>query len=207
MVDLRKDVLPQVLSFSMKKFDEDWDSRYTYHNWQHTMEVLSNTGFIGIKEGLNSDEVTIAEISALFHDLGHLSGYKNHEERSTATAMNFLSGLGLWPEQLTAVANAIKATKVPQTPDTIVSRVLCDADLMYLSGADFFIKAEQLRQEWRATDRAHMEPVAFFRFSLDFLTTHRYHTSYGQQVLAVAKEQNFKILEEMLGTDSLNKLI
>ncbi|HBB92821.1 MAG TPA: hypothetical protein DC042_14175 [Bacteroidales bacterium] len=207
MPDLRKEVLPQVLNFSMKKFDESWDSRYAYHSWHHTMEVLSNTGFIGVKEGLNSDEVTIAEISALFHDLGHLSGYRNHEERSTLAAMDFLSDFGLLPEQLNAIANAIKATKVPQTPDNNISRVLCDADLMYLAGADFFIKAEQLREEWMATDRAHMDKEAFFRFSLDFLKTHHYHTSYGQRVLAEAKEQNFKILDELLKTGSINKHI
>jgi hypothetical protein len=119
--------------------------------------------------------------------------------------MDFLSACGLTADQLAIIGNAIKATKVPQNPENPISKVLCDADLMYLAGADFFAKAEDLRKEWGETDRASMDPSVFFRLSLDFLKVHRFHTSYGKAVLAPAKEQNLKKLEEMLRTDSFNK--
>jgi hypothetical protein len=97
------------------------------------------------------------------------------------------------------------ATKVPQSPLNTISRVLCDADLMYLSGDEFFKQAEQLRLEWWSSDRTHLDPEAFFRFSLDFLTAHRFHTEYGKRVLEQAKLKNLALLEQKLQDGSFNQ--
>jgi predicted metal-dependent HD superfamily phosphohydrolase len=205
MDDQFRETLTLAASFSRERFEKLWDPRFSYHNWNHTREVASNCLFIGQQEGLTPHELVLVEIAAWFHDIGHLSGHKNHEVRSIIEVSDFLGTSKLPPGSGRLIENAIMATKVPQSPHDSISKVLCDADLMYLSGDEFFAQAEQLRLEWQRCDRAHLDPEAFFRFSLDFLKEHQYHTLYGEEVLAKGKQRNLARLEEMLRNGSFDK--
>ncbi len=196
MNELTTEILTRAIEFARKKFRELWDNRYSYHNFDHTLEVYENTRFIGEHEGLSSQELLIVGIAAIFHDIGHLIGNQNHEERSVSEARDFLAGFDVNPEQVERIVEAILATRIPQNPSGKVCEVICDADLMYLAGEEFFIKAESLRREWWTTGRAEMEPPAFLKYSLNFIKNHQYHTQFGKTALTPSKERNLLILED-----------
>jgi len=90
------------------------------------------------------------------------------------------------------ILRAIPATRVPQSPKDMVSKVLCDADLMHLSYPDYFSRMEPLRLEWKLTGKSDLTEAQFHRKSIEFFNMHTYHTSYGRKVLAEKKRLNLE---------------
>jgi hypothetical protein len=87
----------------------------------------------------------------------------------------------------------IMATKVPQNPGSVLSNILCDADLDYLGRDDFKPIADSLFKELH-----HLNIVSnietWNRIQLAFLTRHEYHTDYSKKVRQPVKEQHVKEL-------------
>lgn len=196
--DLYAEMLSEANVYVRNKFIENWDSRFAYHDLAHTREVYQGTQLIGKSEGLDAEELFLAGIAALFHDVGHLTGSQNHEERSVLEVDNFLDGYKLKADLQEAIEDAILATKVPQKPASRIAEVLCDADLMYLSREDYLNKAEHLRLEWWDTGKRQLNPGEFLKFTLDFMTVHHYHSQYGRTELAKAKEINLEMLKKKI---------
>jgi CRP-like cAMP-binding protein len=196
--DLYAGILSEANVLVRKKFMDLWDSRFAYHDLAHTREVFNGTQLIGKTIGLDEEERFLAGLAALFHDIGHLSGTRNHEERGVIELGNFLSAYKLDPDKVEAVEDAILATRVPQKPTSRIAEVLCDADLMYLASDHFLEKAEHLRLEWWDTGKRKADPMEFLRFSLDFLQEHHYHTPFGRGELTRAKEANMELLKRKI---------
>ncbi|MDG1870831.1 MAG: hypothetical protein P8I78_02575, partial [Flavobacterium sp.] len=55
-------------------------------------------------------------------------------------------------EKLSAVLACINATKLHETPGTLLEKVLCDADFAHMASADYTKLSEQLRLEFEYSD-------------------------------------------------------
>jgi hypothetical protein len=74
----------------------------------------------------------------------------------------------------------IMATKVPQTPHTLLEKIICDADLDYLGRDDFYAVGSRLFDEMKV--RGFVESEREWNLiQKTFLETHRYHTKYARQ--------------------------
>ena len=124
--------------------------KHLYHNLDHTQDVVNAVGIIGQHTNLTADEMESAVIAAWLHDVGYENGSKNHEQASAQKAKELLESLGATQRKITDVTEAILATRMPQDPKTIVSQVLCDADLFHLSTDSCLEKSGMLRDEWKA---------------------------------------------------------
>jgi hypothetical protein len=89
-------------------------------------------------------------------------------------------------------------TQMPQQPETLLGKVLCDADLYHLTLPTYLSHAERLRCEWRQTGQAHFGRLDWAKENLHFLQIHQFQTSYGRQVLQTRKERNLAQLEIVL---------
>lgn len=166
-----------------------------YHSIQHTKDVLRNVEVIGIYLEINHEDLNILKMSALFHDLGFLDLCDGHEEKSAEYAEKYLKELALDELIINKITNCILATKVPQSPKDILSKVLCDADLMNLSSEEKYMDdIERLRQEWIFCGKEQYSKEEFYQLSLDFLKAHYFHTEYGFKILKPKKERTEKIL-------------
>ena len=96
---------------------------YTYHTLNHTQDVFKNALLIGIREKLDEEEMSILSIAALFHDVGYLKKYKGHEEESAEIATRFLEQHGVDEYLRTIVAESIRATAFPQSPESRVAKL------------------------------------------------------------------------------------
>jgi uncharacterized protein len=155
-------------------------SHYKYHSLRHTLDVIQQCHWIGQAEGLNEYEMQIVRVAALFHDIGYITGRKNHEERSCELFREQAMKHALPAEDQLLIEGCIMATKISQTPTNHLERVICDADLDYLGREDFEEIGDLLFQELSAcgeiTDRQ-----AWNELQIRFLTNHRFHTRFGQQ--------------------------
>ena len=71
----------------MSDFSED----LSYHNFQHTSDVVKAAIEIGEKTELNEDQMEMVVLAAWLHDTGYSNGSEDHEKESRNIANNFLS--------------------------------------------------------------------------------------------------------------------
>ncbi len=191
--------------YVLNLLDKNLPENCLYHDQRHTLDVLKNVDIIGKYVQLGEEDLNLLRICALFHDIGFIESYDEHEVKSTIYATDFLKSKNVDDSIIKQVVDAILATKVPQNPKDKISEILCDADLMYLSSkAEYFDYAELLRLEWLKTERRRFNKEEFYLYSLDFFATHQYHTSYGKRVLNPRKEETAAMIRNKISDLSIN---
>ena len=73
----------------------------------------------------------------------------------------------------------ILATKIPQSPMTLLEKILCDADLDYLGRDDFYQIGNKLHEEMRNGGLIETERE-WNLIQKTFLESHRYHTKFAR---------------------------
>src|SRR4030095_15950777 len=142
--DLFKSIKQPILS----RLRNELDPRLGYHNLSHTLDVLQQAEVIAKQENVNDKhDLLLLKTAAVFHDSGFLFVYKNHEEKSCEIATESLRKV-FSEEDIKKVCGMIMATKIPQTPNTLLEQVICDADLDYLGRDDFEPISRNLHKEF-----------------------------------------------------------
>ena len=91
----------------------------------------------------------------------------------------------------------IMATKIPQTPNTLLEQIICDADLDYLGRSDFFTIANLLFNELREM-KIISDEKEWDRIQVKFLKGHRYFTTTNITTRKPQKLHHLKMLEERI---------
>src|ERR1035438_9048183 len=89
---------------------------YYYHNYEHTLYVMSKAVEIAQHEHCTAKETGLLSTAALWHDIGFIHVNENHEEESCALGKKFLPGYGYSKEEIDIICGMIMATKIPQSP-------------------------------------------------------------------------------------------
>ncbi|HEY0060426.1 MAG TPA: HD domain-containing protein [Flavisolibacter sp.] len=175
--------------FLTTQLEEGLPRWLTYHNVQHTKEVVEAAQYLAMKEGISHYEYLLLSTAAAFHDAGFLEGYDDHEAISCKIATTHLPSFGYTDDEIEAVCKLIMVTKAPQTPQTHLEEILCDADLHYLGTDKYAPISENLflefmevgivknREEWNEKQSS-------------FLQGHRYFTQTAIAEYAQKKEEN-----------------
>ncbi|MDP1676137.1 MAG: HD domain-containing protein [Bacteroidota bacterium] len=169
-----------------------------YHNYNHTLEVVSHTKEIATGMNLSLEELEIVLIAAMFHDTGYLQTREDHEELSASIAEQFLSKQHYSQENIKKVIGCIRATKVPQQPVTLLEKVICDADLLNLGKEDCIEKGEVLHKEIEHAIGKSIPEKDWLKQSINFFHEHSYHTDYVRKRYNKSRDENLKKLEEQL---------
>ena len=185
-----KDIENVVSIYVNDLFREYTSDHLSFHNIIHIQEVVKNVTLIGKHSGASKDDILLLRTAAWFHDVGFTVRYKNHETESIAIARGFLNQLNCEPRFIDAVAELIDATRMPQNPKTLLSEMICDADLAHLANKKYHLYAGRLRQEWAHFLNKRFSDTEWNKFNLSFLKNHRYFTAYGQMVMAKQKQLN-----------------
>ena len=175
------ELFPCIKQHVLKRLNAGLAKTLTYHNVNHTLDVLNRACEIARYENIsNPEDLLLLQISALYHDIGFLDTYHGHEERSCAIATEDLPRFGLSKAQVNKISGLIRATKVPQTPLTRLEEIICDADLDYLGRNDFFDIAAGLYPEFCLQGIVKCEQE-WDLLQISFLESHRYFTKSSLQ--------------------------
>ena len=147
---------------------------------------------------LNQHDLNILSLCALFHDIGYVERYTGHEKASVLMAADYLNDKQIDSQLIKTISKAILATKVPQEPYDIYSRILCDADLMHLTYLNYFEQMELMRKEWILTGIRVLDEKEFHMNSVQFFHSHSYHTSYGKAILEPKKKSNLERIKKKI---------
>lgn len=167
-----------------------------YHTADHTSFVVNAIDRIGQDSGLDEHALNVARVAGWFHDAGYVRSTDDHETESRKIAEDFLRSKGVDEEDVKEVLHCIDATRIPQKPESIIAKVVCDADMLHLSSPDYYDHIERLRKERKFIEGRKISKQEFDQISVHFFNRHTFHTEYGINVLQKGKEKNFTMIQE-----------
>lgn len=195
---INETIIRETEEFVTSLIKNETPETYSYHTLDHTIDVVKNAVFIGTKENLSEDEMSILRVAAWFHDVGYIKTYKGHEKESAAMAAKFLEHHDVDENIRTEVRESIMATTFPQNARSLVAKVLCDADFIHFGQDNYFEQSEKLRQEQKNAGVRRLERIEFDRESLKLFEEHNWHTVFCNKNLDETKQKNLEILKERI---------
>ncbi len=189
----------------IQRLEKGLDKRLTYHNLQHTKDVMKQAVRIAGEEGIkDSNQLLLLRVAALYHDIGFLDTYRGHELRSCEILMDDLSNGTLGTNELESIKGMIMATRIPQSPANLLEEIICDADLDYLGREDFPPISQNLMKEFLEygiiKTEEEWDPI-----QIAFFEKHQYFTRSSQANRQPGKLRHLQILKDSQEKASQNR--
>jgi uncharacterized protein len=169
----------------------------TYHNLDHTAYVIEKAIFLAKELKVSAKDLHLLKVAALFHDTGFIDNPKDHEEKGCKIARGYLEK-GYSTDDLQKIYGMIMATKIPQSPTSLLENILADADLEYL-GTDLFEKIGKTLYEELKHFNPDFTEQAWDELQLVFMQKHHFHTEYCQKHREPKKQENLLTVKKRLG--------
>jgi uncharacterized protein len=187
-----------VKSFILEKLKNDLKTSLYYHDINHTLDVLESAGRLLTDEGIGEYEQLLVKTACLFHDSGMLKTYIGHEEASCELVSETLPEYGYSPKSIASINKMIITTKLPQSAQSQLEKIICDADLDYLGRDDFYMISHRLKHEWDIHNIRKTSLKEWYILQIDFLGNHRFFTKSAIASREQQKQQNLSEIIEML---------
>lgn len=198
-------LVEQAKDFVEKLFKDKLSSSYTYHNLNHTIDVVAAVNILVDAENIDPSDKEILLLAAWFHDTGYIKGCDNHEESSVVIVTDFLKEKGKSATYIEKVAGLIRATTYGYVPKTLVEKIIRDADHYHLSSDEYTVTCNALRLEWQSMSEKTYSDADWVIENLDFLThKHHYYTDFALKIWQPLKEKNIKRLQKKRNKMELN---
>ena len=118
-----------------------------YHAAHHTFDVVKQAQTIGKSEGISNDEMFILLTAAYFHDAGFLFKYQSNESEAVKLVREVLPEMDYTQEEIEEICKIILATDIKVQPNTLLEKIMCDADHDYFGREGYSQTADNLRKE------------------------------------------------------------
>jgi len=187
-------LLQAVRDYVIVFLTENLSQQLTFHNINHTYEVVSAVREIAGENTLSDEDLCALEIAAWFHDCGYAFCYKGHEEESNRIAKNFLENFNCDASFIDKVLKCIESTKYPQNPVSNIEKVICDADMFHLTRTNYHMYEKALRLEFEKFLGLTFTDEEWQMENHIFLQHQHYFTSYGKDVLEKFKDVNIQLM-------------
>ena len=196
MHENNEQLLSAARNYVTEIFNKQVRPEFVFHNIDHTEEVVEACSRIAENFQLSDEDKLVLFVAAWFHDTGYTKGEAHdHETESIRHATEFLTSQAVDEDVIQRITSCIEATRMPQSPVTLVEKILCDGDLYHLATTDFKAKNSLLKQE-RETLLGHKISKKEWRKSnIVFLSNHKYFTDFGKQTLEPKKLENLNELK------------
>jgi len=179
----------------LSRLEKELDPRLGYHNITHTLDVLEQAEVLAKQENVtDKHDLLLLKTAAVFHDSGFLFVYKGHEEKGCEIASGSLRNV-FSEEDIKKICGMIMATKIPQSPNTLLEQIICDADLDYLGRNDFEPISQTLHKEF-IIFKIIPEDIIWDHIQIKFFESHHYFTGTSISKRNEKKLKHLNILKE-----------
>jgi uncharacterized protein len=183
--------------FILNKLRNELPAHLSYHGIDHTLDVYAAAERIAKEKGISSYEQKLLLTAALFHDSGFIKRREGHEAESCNFARQYLPLYGYHPTEIELICGMIMATRIPQSPQTYLEEILCDADLDYLGRNDFFSTGNKLFEELKFEGLIKTENE-WNKIQESFMTRHHYHTANSVKLRQAKKEEYLNLVKSKI---------
>lgn len=185
--------------YALDKLEKELSPQFVYHSMRHTRdEVVPAVEEFAAVAGVTGEELLLLRTGAWYHDIGCLVQYPHHEAIGMGIAFTVLPGFGYTPAQVQVVTGLILATRLPQTPRTLLEEILADADLSVLGRENFFPRNLDLRTEFMTLGQTTSSETEWLTGQVGFLKGHHYFTAAARQLRDPGKQANLEKLTQHL---------
>jgi len=192
---LVSDLFTSIKEPILSRLKNELDPRLGYHNIMHTLDVLEQAEVLAKQENVtDKHDLLLLKTAAVFHDSGFLFVYKGHEEKGCEIASGSLKNV-FSEEDIKKVCGMIMATKIPQSPNTLLEQIICDADLDYLGRNDFEPISQTLHKEF-IIFKIIPEDIIWDHVQIKFFESHHYFTGTSISKRNEKKLKHLNILKE-----------
>lgn len=172
-----------------------------YHDVDHVRDVYRMARFIGKAEGLHEHDLKLLLTAAILHDSGFTKGTEKHEERSCEIARSILPAYGYSGEDISRIEKMIMATAIPHKPESLIEKIICDADLDYLGRDDFYERGDRLYRELQYLNVVK-DRHSWNLIQEKFLLQHQYFTETAISARHSTKQQHLNTIQEEIRVGS-----
>jgi len=176
----------------LKGYSDQNMPKLPYHNSRHADEVASACDRLAYFAGISDDDKFLLKSAAYLHDIIYEVGKKDNEERSAQVAQEVLEIMQYTPGEIETVKGLILATKLPTKPETMLQKIICDADVDNLGTENGLENGEKLRQEFGVKDKGK-----WLQGNLQFFKNHRYYTPWERGMRNYGLRLNIRKLEQL----------
>jgi predicted metal-dependent HD superfamily phosphohydrolase len=187
--------LDEVKQYVTSFFHTHANDKLVYHNLVHTENVVNAAIEIANHYRLNDQDYFVVVTAAWFHDIGYYTEPARHEEKGAEEAAVFLTRKGVDPTTVETVANCIRATRLPQSPQSLVEKIVADADLFHLGTAKFAELNKIIRKEFVELHNIDISKDEWRKRTIRLLESHQYHTDYCRLLLNDTKAKHLEKLK------------
>jgi len=188
----------KAISFALERLHRELSPNLFYHCAAHTEEdVLPAVRRLAQLDGVTETETRLLEVAAAYHDIGHIRSPYRHEAIGVEIMSAALPNFGFGHADIERLSAMVMATRMPQSPNNHLERLLADADLDVLGRPDFFRTSKALWRELRAMGKPRGWSQ-WLQVQLRFLRTHRYFTATARALRHEGKQQNIGLLESLI---------
>lgn len=188
----------QARAYALQRLERELPAALTYHSLAHTRDdVAPATLRLATIAGVSGEQRMLLHTAAYYHDIGFVMQRIDHEAVGAQIAAEMLPSFGYSLAQIEMIHGMIMATKLPQSPRTVLEQLMADADLDALGRTDFITRNQALRDELEAYG-AHWDDLAWAQEQLYFVGSHQYWTDAARQVRGEQKRRNIELIREMI---------
>lgn len=184
-------------SFIIEMMERELPENLTYHNVDHSKDVLAAVTRIAREECVNGKDLTMLKTAALFHDSGFIYCNDGHELVSCELARKYLPQFEYSQAEIKKICEMIMATRIPQTPHCHLEEILADADLDYLGRDDFFSISNKLYEEFLASGVVQ-DLKEWNEIQVRFFESHKYFTQTSRKFREKRKAHNLALIKSSL---------
>jgi len=167
--------------YILERLENELSPDLYYHGVHHTVDVYEVSIKIAEVENLSQEEKVIINTAALYHDSGFLFEYQENERLAVKLIKEVLPKFGYNRKQMDAIGSVILSTQLKARPNTLLQKIMSDADYDYLGREDNFKIAESLNKELKANGFSFNDEE-WNNMQIRFLNKHEYHTSSSIQL-------------------------
>lgn len=193
-----EEVVKKVSEYVTGLLTKNLPSEYKYHNLSHTLQVVDAVDEIGKNSGITGEQSEILHLSAWFHDVGFVKGYKGHESKSIEIADKFLKEIEYPSGKTSIIKELITVTDLSKEPVNILEKIIRDADILHIGKEGFFEKSFSLKREWEKIGIKQFTEAEWIESSLAFLTKIDFYTEYAKSKYEQGRQNNISYLKRML---------
>lgn len=184
------DILKISEDYVKNLFKDRLSSAYTYHNLEHTIQVVDKIKILAKEENASPEDMEDLLLAGWFHDLGYIDDSENHEEESRKMAEKFLKQHQFNEERIAKIGKLILATEKFYRPTNHLENIIKDADLYHLASDDYFNVCENLRQEIKEVHHQKFSKLQWAELNTAFFAKHQFYTKFAQENWQPIKEKN-----------------
>lgn len=186
--------------YALRRLQRELSPQMVYHSAWHTeSDVVPAAERLAALEGVTGDDLMLLRTAAWYHDIGCVVQRAQHEAIGIGIATTILSHFGYTDAQLKVIAGLIMATRLPQSPHSLLEQILADADLDALGREDYHARQTALRAEWAATVQA-TTLAEWLQIQITFLSSHRYFTGVARSLRDAGKQKHITELRAQLAS-------